>query len=109
MPELDEIYSEGILFKTLVKIHTLNMLSNKFFTVYIREENSKINMLNNGLSQGSVLALLLFNFYIKDLLRTNARKCIYTGNLTLAFQSKDFKSLENALFGDLDILHKYYK
>lgn len=48
------------------------MLNNRFFTVYIKEEKSKIKTLNNSLPQGSVVAPLLFNLYVKDLPATSA-------------------------------------
>lgn len=81
------------------------MLSNRFFTVFIGEEKSKIKMLNNGLPQGSVLAPLLFNLYIKDLPATTAKIFIYADDLALACQSKEFEDLENILSEDLDTLH----
>lgn len=111
----DTVWRKGLLSKfldvipckTLLKLLN-NMLSNRFFTVFIGEEKSKIKMLNNGLPQGSVLAPLLFNLYIKDLPATTARKFIYADDLALACQSKKFKDLENTLSEDLDTLHKFY-
>lgn len=85
-----------------------NILSNRVFAVYIREEKGKTKILNNGLLQSSVLVPLFFNLYNIDLLTTTAKKIIYADDLVLAYQSKDFENLENTLSEDLDILHKFY-
>ncbi|VVC38695.1 Reverse transcriptase domain [Cinara cedri] len=111
----DTVWRKGLLLKfldvipckTVLKLIN-KMLCNRCFTVYIGEEKRKIKMLNNGLSQDSVLAPLLFNLYIRDLPATTARKFIYTDDLVLACQSKNFDDLENILSEDLDILHKFF-
>jgi len=100
-------FLDVIPFKTLLKLLN-NMLSNRFFSVFIGEEKSKIKMLNNGLPQGSVLAPLLFNLYIKNLPATTARQFTYADELALACQSKEFEDLENILSEDLDTLHTFY-
>jgi len=63
--------------------------------VYIVEEKSKLRLLNNGLSQGSVLASLLFNLYTKDLPLTSSRKFIYADDIALASQTYDFGQLNS--------------
>lgn len=52
--------------------------------------------------------LSLLHLYIKDLPATTARIFIYANDIALAYQSKDFESLENILSENLDILHKFY-
>lgn len=80
----DTVWRKGLLSKFLdvIEMKTLlillnNMLSNRQLTVYIGESKSKTKVLNNDLSQGSVLAPLLFNLYTKDLPPTSSKKFIY--------------------------------
>jgi hypothetical protein len=95
----DTVWRKGLLSKfldvipckTLLKLSN-NMLSNRFFTIFIGEEKSKIKMLNNGLPQDSVLAPLLFNLCIKDLQATTARTFIYADDLALAARVKNSKT-----------------
>jgi hypothetical protein len=47
-----------------------NMLSNRFFQVYLGDKSSRWRKLNNALPQGIVLAPLLFNLYLSDILST---------------------------------------
>jgi Reverse transcriptase (RNA-dependent DNA polymerase) len=54
------------------RISTLmkNMLSNRFFQVYMGDKSSRWHRLNDGLPQGSVLAPVLFNLYLTDIPET---------------------------------------
>jgi len=112
----DTDWRKGLLFKFLdvipcKKLLTLlnNILSNRQLTVYIGEEKSKTRVLNNSLSQGSVLVPLLFNLYTKDLPSTSSIKFIYADDIALASQSTSFEGLEEPLTNDLSKLNSYFK
>lgn len=74
----DTVWRKGRLltFLRIIPCQTLtnllnNMLSNRQFVIYLNyDKKSKKRILNNGLPQGFVLAMLLFNLYINDLLKT---------------------------------------
>jgi len=65
-------------------------------------------ILNNGLAQGSVLASLLFNAYIADLLTTQSIKFAYADDLDIATQHIDFNETERVLKNDLITLGNYF-
>jgi len=63
-------------YKTLYTL--FNKLSNRQLIVYIGEEKSKMRLLNNGLPQGSVMALLLFNLIIMQIILLYLAKIIFS-------------------------------
>lgn len=71
--------------------------------------SSKTRTLNDGLTQGSVLALLLFNLYISDMHETIYRKIGYADENAQEAQQKDPVFIENVLNTDLIKLEKYCK
>ena len=53
----------------------LEMLTNRCFTLHTSDDqHSWLRRLKNGISQGSVLAPMLFNIYVHDLPPTHAKK-----------------------------------
>lgn len=56
--------------------------------------------LNNGLTQGSVLAPLVLNFYIVDMLHTQSKKFGYANDSGVTTNTKNFKEIELTLTAD---------
>lgn len=65
------------------------------------EKTSNIRTLNNGLAQGSVLILLLFNTYIADIPITHCIKFTYTDDLAISTQHKDLTKIKRILTDEL--------
>lgn len=62
------------------------MLTNRIFTVHIYDNKSTPRRLNNGLSQGSVLAPIIFNLYTSDIPCKASRTFIYADNVIVVSQ-----------------------
>ena len=67
---------------------------------------SKVD-LKNGVPQGSVLALLLFNIYTYNLPSMISRKFAYADDLALFHSSGNWKDLEGTLSQDMSTLSAY--
>lgn len=65
--------------------------------------------MNNGLSQASVLASLLFNLYVNDMPKTKFNKFQYADDSALAYQDKDIANCKEILEEDLVTLRLYFK
>jgi hypothetical protein len=89
--------------------YTDDVLSNKRFHVIMGNQKSKPKTLNNGLAQGSVLVLVLFNVYISDLPETKSRKFAYTDDLGIVAKVSSLNTIETTLTEDLKSLEAYYK
>ena len=61
----------------------------------------------DGFTQGSVLALLLFNIYIYDLPSITSKKYAYADDLASRYSSGDWKVLERTLNEDMTTLSAY--
>lgn len=83
------------------------MLSNRMLTVHLGEIHGKQRRLNDGLPQGPVFALILFNLYIIDLPNTISRKFIYADDITLVMQNNKLEIPDKVLTGDLGIISAY--
>jgi len=84
------------------------MLSNRKFNVLLNGEASKNRYLQNGLPQGLVLSLVLFNAYTVDIVETTVRKCIYANDIALVAQTESLDTVQNILNRDLHNLHNYF-
>jgi len=71
------------------------------FRVHMGNDTSVWRPQRNGLPQGSVLALVLFNLYSNDLPVTHGRKYIYADDICLAIQGQYFSELECSLSSDM--------
>lgn len=69
-------------------------------------EESYVRTVINGLPQGSVLFLTLFNMHICDLPETKRLKFQYMGNIAIAYQSTYLKESGEALIEDLISIDK---
>ena len=68
---------------------------------------SRLRRLKNGVTQGSLLAALLFNIYTHDLPVTVARKFVYADDLAIMHFANDWQSLEETLTQDMATLLSY--
>ena len=85
------------------------MLSSRHFQVNIKEDQSRWIMLNNGLSQGSVLSQILFNLYINDEISIQAKRFMFADDWALVVQCKTFEEAQHILAQDLKIVDDYFK
>jgi Reverse transcriptase (RNA-dependent DNA polymerase) len=74
-----------------------NMLSNRFFQVYMGDKSSRWHRLTDGLPQGSVLAPVLFNLYLS------------ANDIALTYQANLFLECEASLEADLERLKRYFR
>ena len=68
---------------------------------------SRLRCLENGLPQGLVLAPLLFNICIYDLLSITSKKYANADDLAILYSSGDWKVLERTLSEDMTTLSAY--
>jgi hypothetical protein len=100
----DTVWREDLMIKFLEAVPCLklfnllnNMLSNRYFQVFLGDQSSRLRRLNNRLPQGSVLAPILFNLYISDLPPTAAKVFQYADAIAVTYQAKTFDECENNL------------
>ena len=86
-----------------------NMLSNRFFQVYMGDKSSRWRRLNDGLPQGSVLAPVLFNLYLSDIPETLSKQFQYADDIALTYQANSFSDCEASLEADLERLNGYFR
>jgi hypothetical protein len=84
-----------------------NMLSNRFFQVFLGDKSSRWRRLNNGLPQGSVLAPLLFSLYLSCIPSTLSSQFHYADDIALTYQHESLSDCEVTLEVDLERLNQY--
>ena len=88
----------------------MELVRNRSFTLITGDsKQSRLRSLKNGVSQGSVLAPLLFNIYTYDLPSMNSRKFAYADDLALLHSSGNWKDLEGILSQDMSTLLLYFQ
>ena len=88
----------------------MEILSNRSFVVHTSDgQRNRLRRIKNGVTQGSVLSLTLFNIYISDLPETTSRKYGYAGDLTILLRRQSWKEMEEGLSKDMTILVYYLR
>ena len=86
----------------------MELVWNRSFTLTTGDsKRSRLRRLKNGVPQGSVLALLLFNIYVYDLPSTVSRRYAYADDLALLYSSDDWKDLEGVSSQDMTTISTY--
>ena len=86
----------------------MELVRNRSFTLTTGDsKQNRLRRLKNGVSQGLVLAPLLFNIYTYDLPSMISRKFAYADDLALLHSSGNWKDLEGTLNHDMSTLSAY--
>ena len=86
----------------------MEMFGNRSFTLTTGNGKiSRLRCLKNGVPQGSVLALLLFNTYISDLPTTVSRKYAYADDLAIMHADGDLQAVEGVLPKDMTTVDEF--
>jgi Reverse transcriptase (RNA-dependent DNA polymerase)/Endonuclease-reverse transcriptase len=112
----DTVWREGLMLKFMrivpcTKLAKLmnNMLSNRYFQVFLGDKSSRWRRLNNGLPQGSVLAPILFNLYLSDIPTTMSKQFQYADDIVLTFQARSIPECGDNLEIDLETINEYFR
>ena len=111
----DTVWHRGLTCKLLRLLpgkHMVRMIMelvrNRSFTLTTGDsKKSRIRRLKNAVTQGSVLAFLLFNIYTYDHPSMISRKFAYADDLALLHSSGNWKDLEGTLSQDMSTLSTY--
>ena len=111
----DVVWHDGLMLKLAKTIKCkkiLRLLSRITGTRYIYTclggDTRKTIKIKNGVPQGSVLALTLFNIYLSDMPTTTSLKFGYADDWALTCQAPDISSIERTLTSDLTAMHAYF-
>ena len=103
----------GKLLRLLLDKHLVQMIMelvlNRSLVLKTDSQQSRLRRLKNGVLQGSVLALLLFNLYTYDLPNTTARKYAYADDLAIMHTACSWQQAEEVLNQDMARLSDYFR
>jgi len=86
----------------------MEMVGNPGFTLTAdNNQRSKLRRLKNGVTQGSVMASLVFNIYTSNLTITVTRKHAYADNLATMHADGDWQAVEGVLSKGMATIGKY--
>ena len=111
----DTVWHRGLtckLLRLLPDRHMVRMImgliQNRSFTLTTGDnQRSRLRRLKNGVPQGSVLVLLLYNVYTYDLPSLVSKKYAYADDLAILHTSNEWKSLERVLSQDMTTISNY--
>jgi hypothetical protein len=86
-----------------------NMLSNRYFQVFLGDKSSRWRRLNNDLPQSSVLAPILFNLYMSNIPITVSKRFQYADGIALTFQANSFAECETTLEAHLNKFAEFFQ
>ena len=93
--------------KRMVRV-IMELIRNRSFTLATGDSKlSRLRRLRNGVPQGSVLALLLFNIYAYDVPSITSKKFAYADDLAILYTSGEWKELVRTLSQDMTTLSEY--
>ena len=88
----------------------VEFISNRSFVLKTSDgQQSGLRRLKNGVTQGSILAPLLFNIYINDLPDTISKKYGYADDLAILTAHREWKKIEGTLSQDMSTLALYLR
>jgi hypothetical protein len=112
----DTVWRDGLMLKFMRVVSCSkisrplnNILSNRYFQVFLGDKSSRWRRLNNGLLQRSVLSPILFNRYMSDIPITVSKQFQYADAIALTFQANSFAECETTLEADLDKLDEFFR
>ena len=112
----DTVWHRGLALKMLQLIpnkhmvqFTRELITNRSFKLYVGKDSSKTYTIKNGVPQGSVLALMLFNIYIYmyDIPKTASTKYMYADDIALMESGLNYAEIQQTLTNDLTNLDMY--
>ena len=88
----------------------MELVYNRSFTLTTgRGRKSRPRRLKNGVHQGSVLALILFNVYIHKLPSISLRLYVFADDLTLVYPAVEWPSLEKTINQDMATVSSHFE